>query len=74
MTDSIEIKALKNGPYLISGQAEYTDADGNPQKTEGQAVALCRCGHSGNKPFCDGSHKSAGFEADAFTLTLPVVE
>jgi len=74
MANSIEIKALKDGPYLISGQAEYTNAAGASQKTEGRTVALCRCGHSGNKPFCDGSHKSAGFEAEAFTLTLPVTE
>jgi CDGSH-type Zn-finger protein len=66
----IEIKATQNGPYRIPGNATYEDAEGNQKTTEGRAVFLCRCGHSGNKPFCDGSHKRVGFEAPGVTLEV----
>jgi len=49
-----------NGPYKIEGAA-LLDADGNVVKEEGPHV-LCRCGHSGNKPFCDGTHTKIGFK------------
>jgi CDGSH-type Zn-finger protein len=67
---STEIKILENGPCLIAGKATYVDADGNEQTTEGKMVALCRCGASANKPFCDGAHKTAGFEASEIVLKL----
>jgi len=67
---TIEIKASNNGPYVISGSATYVDADGNEQTTPGKAIALCRCGQSGNKPFCDGSHNKANFGAQEVTLHL----
>lgn len=72
MSDKIEITARENGPYLIpvSGVAAYTDAEGNTQPVEGKMVALCRCGHSANKPFCDGSHKKAAFEAPGGTVRI----
>ena len=66
----IEIKANNNGPYVISGTATYIDADGNEQTTSGSAIALCRCGQSNNKPFCDGTHRKVGFEAAEITLHL----
>ena len=65
-----EITATENGPYLVPGNATFTDADGNEQKTPGKAIALCRCGQSANKPFCDGTHKKVGFEAPAIQLTM----
>jgi CDGSH-type Zn-finger protein len=65
-----EVKGRNNGPYLISGTATYIDAEGNEQTTTGTTIALCRCGHSKNKPFCDGSHRSAGFEAAEVVLHL----
>ena len=70
MSAPITITARENGPYLIAGQATYTDSEGKPQKSEGKTIALCRCGQSGNKPFCDGTHKKAGFVAPALTLTM----
>ncbi len=65
----VKITANPNGPILIAGQATYTDADGNEQTTPGTMIALCRCGHSNNKPFCDGSHRGQ-FEAAAIELVL----
>ncbi len=67
---TIIIKAAKNGPYLVPGPMTYTDAEGNRHTAEGSTIALCRCGHSANKPFCDGSHKKAGFEAEELVLTF----
>jgi CDGSH-type Zn-finger protein len=59
-----KITCLPNGPYLVEGVGDVVDAAGKPFDLAGKAkVALCRCGQSKNKPFCDGSHK-AGFQAD----------
>ncbi len=66
----LEIKARENGPYLIAGRATYVDADGQERTTSGSTVALCRCGHSENKPFCDGAHRTVGFQAPEIVLTL----
>lgn len=57
------IKVRVNGPLLCTGDIEVLDAHG---KVLGKSdnVALCRCGHSADKPFCDGSHNEAGFEND----------
>lgn len=57
-----------NGPYLLRGDIELLDADGQPfpiaaKMEERGMVALCRCGHSASKPFCDGAHMGAGFES-----------
>ena len=59
-----EITAGDNGSYHVSGDFVVKDSAGNTYKTEpGADTWLCRCGQSGNKPFCDGSHKRAGFAA-----------
>jgi CDGSH-type Zn-finger protein len=58
----VEIKVRPNGPYLVSGSFKITDANGAIFSTEGkEVVALCRCGASANKPFCDGGHKGCSF-------------
>ncbi|MGN6432005.1 MAG: (4Fe-4S)-binding protein [Gaiellaceae bacterium] len=54
--------ASSNGPLLVSGGVRVVDADGNVL-FEGERAALCRCGGSANKPFCDGTHKTNGFSA-----------
>ena len=60
----VTIKARHNGPYLVSGPITVTDADGVAYELEaGENVALCRCGGSSTKPFCDGTHKTNGFDA-----------
>jgi uncharacterized Fe-S cluster protein YjdI len=56
------IEAQSNGPLYISGPVRILDASGVVIR-EDTRVALCRCGHSRNKPFCDGSHETAGFQA-----------
>ena len=65
-----KVTIIENGPCLISGKATYLDADGNTQTTDRDNVALCRCGLSGNKPFCDGSHRTSDFEAAGVDLTI----
>jgi CDGSH-type Zn-finger protein len=61
----VEIKVRENGPYRISGPVRLIDADGNEFELpdDGRPLALCRCGHSKTKPFCDKSHREIGFEA-----------
>jgi CDGSH-type Zn-finger protein len=62
---TVTIRCRENGPYVISGPVRITDHLGNvftPPPGKGN-VALCRCGHSGTRPFCDGSHKTCGFAA-----------
>ena len=62
--DGVTIKVRENGPYLVSGPFTLTDTDGNVfELPEGKAVALCRCGGSQNKPFCDATHSKIGFDA-----------
>ncbi|SMG34691.1 CDGSH iron-sulfur domain-containing protein [Paraburkholderia susongensis] len=50
-----------DGPYHIKGDFSIATQGGKPVEVEKDEVWLCRCGHSQNKPFCDGSHKKAGF-------------
>jgi CDGSH-type Zn-finger protein len=56
MTDT-KITVSTNGPLFVEGKIELKDQLGNPIPVSGPAVALCACGESKNKPFCDGSHK-----------------
>jgi CDGSH-type Zn-finger protein len=61
----VTIKARANGPYRVDGPVRVIDAEGNEfVLPEGEAVVLCRCGHSASKPFCDKSHRRHGFVAD----------
>ena len=63
--DRVEIKTRENGPYKVSGPITLIDADGNEFELpdDGRPVALCRCGGSTTKPFCDGTHSKVGFRA-----------
>lgn len=61
---AVTIKVRDNGPYRVTGPFTLIDADGAAYELPaGETVALCRCGHSRTKPFCDKSHREAGFEA-----------
>jgi CDGSH-type Zn-finger protein len=60
----VTIRALKNGPYEVSGRPSLVDFEGAGYPVEEDPIYLCRCGRSANKPFCDGTHKKVGFQAD----------
>jgi CDGSH-type Zn-finger protein len=63
MADVI-VRATPNGPYLVEGSIELYDTAGTRVPTEERPkIALCRCGASSNKPFCDGTHSKIGFQA-----------
>lgn len=59
----VTIRLRNNGPLLIEGPVRVCDAAGRPfpLPTHKPILALCRCGASANKPFCDGSHNGCGF-------------
>lgn len=59
----VEIKLAKNGPLLFSGAFSVLDAHGDEERRANKS-ALCRCGASKNKPFCDGSHRTNGFTTE----------
>ncbi|MFN0187110.1 MAG: CDGSH iron-sulfur domain-containing protein [Bacteroidia bacterium] len=67
------IKINSNGSIRVEGEFEIIDANGNPYDLAGRTVvSLCRCGHSQNKPFCDGGHKGTfTHESTAFALPPP---
>jgi CDGSH-type Zn-finger protein/uncharacterized Fe-S cluster protein YjdI len=61
--DVLEIKLSPDGPLLLSGSFEILDAAGDENRPASKS-ALCRCGASANKPFCDGSHRRIGFKTE----------
>jgi CDGSH-type Zn-finger protein len=66
MADSpITITPYRNGPYLVRGSFAMVDQDGDAIELKRKVVALCRCGHSQIRPFCDGTHKAIGFQAES---------
>lgn len=68
------ITVKRNGSLRIEGDFEIVDAEGRPFGLAGRTqVSLCRCGRSGRKPFCDGTHKTCGFDSEvvAFDLEPP---
>jgi CDGSH iron-sulfur domain-containing protein 3 len=61
---AVKITPTDNGPYLVKGPISVVDAEGNAYDlTDQTTIALCRCGASGTKPFCDGAHVTLNFEA-----------
>ena len=59
------ITPYRDGPLIVRGDFRLVDTDGNEIDPGRRTVALCRCGKSGIKPFCDGTHKLTGFAADS---------
>ena len=60
--ETVKIKMIPNGPILIEdGKVEITMTDGSVT-TKAAPFSLCRCGESSKKPYCDGAHKTCGFE------------
>lgn len=60
ISESVKVVIKPNGPLLVHGDINVVHADGTEDKKT-KITALCRCGHSSNKPFCDGAHLKAGF-------------
>ena len=58
------IMTRANGPYLVKGPVRLIDADGKEYTLSSETIALCRCGHSANKPFCDGTHSRIGLPGE----------
>jgi CDGSH-type Zn-finger protein len=57
----VNITPSEDGPYIVTGPVSITDVDGREIPHDEQ-IALCRCGGSGNKPFCDGTHLTNDFD------------
>ena len=67
-----KITPLNNGPLRIEGDFEIVDPQGKAFGLAGRtALSLCRCGHSSNKPFCDGTHSKIGFQSEVVARDLP---
>ncbi len=60
---NVTVRATPNGPYIAQGSIELLDTEGEKYPLDKESLALCRCGQSANKPFCDGTHSKIGFEA-----------
>jgi len=67
-----KITVVNNGPIRIEGEFTIHDPLGGEFGLAGRTlISLCRCGHSQNKPFCDGNHKAQGFESSCPARELP---
>ena len=60
--NKVTVEVRRNGPLIVTGPVELKDADGKLYPVE-ERMALCRCGASTTKPFCDGTHSKIGFQA-----------
>jgi CDGSH-type Zn-finger protein len=66
------ITVMNNGSLRVEGDFEIVDVEGRPFGLSGRTrVSLCRCGHSSNKPFCDSTHKTCGFDSVVVAFDLP---
>lgn len=59
----VTIEVRPNGPYLVKGPVTLVDSTGARVECTKDVIALCRCGGSTSKPFCDGTHSRIGFAA-----------
>jgi CDGSH-type Zn-finger protein len=62
--DAVVVTPYRDGPLIVRGPFRLLDADGAPIENTRGTVALCRCGKSRLKPFCDGTHKQIGFKTE----------
>lgn len=71
----VTIRLRDNGPLVVEGPVTIIDALGNTFTIDSAkpAIALCRCGQSAKKPFCDGAHKGCGFESVERVPPPPIV-
>ena len=67
-----KITVNNNGSVRVEGDFTLVDAEGKQYGLGGRtSISLCRCGHSQNKPFCDGSHRTSGFQSASQAFDLP---
>ena len=67
-----KITVMNSGSLRVEGDFEVVDQNGSPFGLAGRTkVTLCRCGQSSNKPFCDGTHKTCGFDSVLVAFELP---
>lgn len=67
-----KITVKTNGSIRVEGDFELYDINGNKFNLAGRTrVSLCRCGASNDKPFCDGSHRTCGFQSEILARILP---
>ncbi len=65
----VSITIRRNGPFIVQGPIQLVDSNGQTIPVDKPVIALCRCGGSANKPFCDGTHSKIGFQgAEAAVL------
>ena len=62
--DPVVVTPYPDGPLLVRGEFELRTPEGEPIPRRRRTIALCRCGLSAIKPFCDGTHKAAGFRTE----------
>jgi CDGSH-type Zn-finger protein len=67
--DEVVITPYRDGPLLVRGPVRITDQDGNAIEVDRRTIALCRCGKSRRRPFCDGTHKLIRFKAPSVPET-----
>jgi CDGSH-type Zn-finger protein len=68
---TLDVRVYPDGPYLVRGDLRLVDESGSEIDPGRATVALCRCGRSRMKPFCDGTHKRTGFRAPASEPAKP---
>jgi CDGSH-type Zn-finger protein len=66
-SEPVTITPYPDGPYLVRGPIRLLDSDGGEIPVQRRVIALCRCGRSRIRPFCDGTHKLIGFRAEGGT-------
>ena len=69
--DAATITPYPDGPYLVRGDFTVLDPDGNELPLQRRTIALCRCGKSRTRPFCDGTHKLIDFQAPGVLESWP---
>lgn len=72
--DQPTIQVSDDGPLLVRGPVEVIDMEGHAFDRDTKNLALCRCGASSDKPFCDGSHEKIGFDSEVRAKGPKVIE
>jgi CDGSH-type Zn-finger protein len=72
--EAARITPYRDGPLLVRGPFVLVDQEGNEIEVRQRTIALCRCGRSRRKPFCDGTHKAVGWRAPSEAAALDAEE